>query len=301
MKKLKNYLKRFFWLKLLKLNYNALLCHIMPRLISDEKVIRRNYKKFFGKPIDFDNPKTLSEKINWYKLYDRNPLMTQCADKVEVRKYVAEKGHPEILNEVYGVFDRVSDIDLSKLPNRFVMKASHGSHMNFIVKDKHFFDWKRNRLIMSAWLRQDGYWEQREWGYKMIPPRVTVEKYMEDDSGVLKDYRFFCFNGEPRFLQVDSGTYPDVLSRDFFDMDFNLISVTNIVRKDSGIVIEKPSKFDNMKQIACDLSAPFQFARIDLYQVNGKVFFGEITFYPRGGLMSFDPPEYDLLFGQYWN
>ena len=155
-------LKKTFLGSLALSELHVLECFIMPRLISDERCIRRYYKKYSGKEPDLKNPVTFSEKLNWYKLNHRSGLMEKCADKVEVRDYVKEKGYGDTLNDIIGVYDNVRDIDIGKLPERFVLKAAHGSHMNIIVKDnKNEINWRRQRLMMRSWLRQDIYWPGR--------------------------------------------------------------------------------------------------------------------------------------------
>ena len=295
----KDTIRKSFWGNYSISIYHCVMCKIAPILISDEKAVKRFYKKKTGKELDLSNPRTLSEKMNWYKLNGRLSLMAQCADKVEVRDYIKEKGYGDCLNEVYGVYDRVKDINFDALPNQFVIKAAHGSHMNFIVKDKETFDWKHAKRMMKSWLQQDIYWSGREWVYKNIPKRIIIEKYLEDETGELRDFKFFCFNGEPKYVQVDVGRSTEHY-RNYYDLSFNFIPVRDDIPSNEKIAVNKPYQFRKMIEMAKVLSSPFQFSRIDFYQVYNQVYFGEITFFHNGGITWFQPEKYDLIFGDNW-
>ncbi len=275
---------------------------IAPRFISDKNAVIRYYKKRSGgRKIDLSNPKRFSEKLQWYKLNHRDPLMQQCADKLAIREYVTKCGYGDNLNELYAVYDKVSDIDINSLPEQFVLKATHGSHMGYIVKNKSKFNWKHAMRMMNSWLHQDIAWSGREWVYKDMPRHIIAEKYLEDESGGLQDYKFFCFNGEPRFLQFNVDRFSDTIVQNFYDMDWNLLPFGKDIPSNPDVIINKPELFDEMKKIAKDLCKPFQFARVDLYQAQGKVYFGEITFFPAGGAPDFKPDEYDEIVGDMWN
>ncbi len=282
--------------------YHIIMSHLMPALLSDEDAVIRYYKKRTGgvSP-DLKNPKTFSEKQQWYKLNCRNPLMEQCADKQEVRDYVISCGYKDILNESYGVYERVEAIPLKSLPERFVLKAAHASGWNLIVRDKNEVNWKKEKRVMRLWLKQDIYWSGREWVYKNLKKRIVAEKYLEDESGGLLDYKFYCFNGQPRFLQLEVGRYTDCNTRNFYDMDWKLLPFGKELPHNPDVLIEKPQLFDEMKEIAEKLSKPFTYVRVDLYQVDGKVYFGELTFFPAGGAPDFVPAEYDRIVGDMWN
>ena len=296
----KDKIRNTFWGEYLISISHCIRCKVEPALISDEKAVKKYYKKKSGKELDLNKPQTFSEKLNWYKLNDRNPLMAQCADKVAVREYVTEKGYADCLNEVYGVYDRVQDIDYDSLPNQFVIKAAHGSHMNYIVKDKSTFDWKHAKKMMKTWLHQDIYWSGREWVYRNIPKRIIIEKYLEDETGELRDYKFFCFNGKPQFMQLEVGRYTAFNTRNFYDVEWNLLPFGKEIPHNPDIVVEKPHMFDEMIDLATILCKPFQFVRVDLYQANNKMYFGELTFFPAGGASDFVPSEYDNIVGNMW-
>lgn len=269
---------------------------------SDEDQILRWYQsKSGGKLPNLEDPQTFSEKQQWYKLNDKNPLMAQCADKYDVREYIQACGYESLLNEIYGIYDDVEDLPIETLPKNFVIKGTHGSGFNLIVKDKKTVKWKMWNKIMKSWLRQDIYWSGREWVYKDLKRRLVIEKYLEDESGGLLDYKFFCFNGQPRFMQLEVGRYTANNTRNFYDMDWNLLPFGKDLEHNPNILVEKPESFEEMKEIAKKLSKPFSFVRVDLYQVGGKIYFGEMTFFPAGGAPDFRPIEYDKIVGDMWD
>lgn len=282
--------------------YHILMCKLMPTIMTDEKAVRRYYKKKSnGKTVNLKAPKTFSEKQQWYKLNSHDPLMAQCADKHDVRDYLIACGYENLLNESYGVFDVVDDIPIESLPNQFVLKAAHASGWNLIVRDKNKVDWTREKKLMRLWLKQDIYWSGREWVYKDLKKRIVAEKYLEDESGGLLDYKFYCFNGQPRFLQLEVGRYTDHTTRNFYDMDWNLMPFGKELPHSPDIHVDRPVVFEEMKKIATDLCKPFSYVRVDLYQVQGKVFFGELTFFPASGAPDFVPAQYDKVVGDMWN
>ena len=295
----KSFIKKSFLGNYLISLSHCVRCKIEPALISDEKAVKKYYKKTFGKELDLDNPTTFTEKTNWYKLNNRNPLMAKCADKVAVRDYIKEKGYGDCLNEIIGVYDRVNEIDFDSLPDQFVIKASHGSHMSYIVKDKSSFDWKNAKKMMKTWLHQNIYWSGREWVYKDIPKRIIIEKYLEDENGELRDYKFYCFNGKPDFIQYDIGRYSHHY-RNFYDLEFNALPFKNGCEQNFEIDIEKPNSLQKMITIAKVLAEPFQFARVDFYSVYNRIVFGEITFFHEGGSTPFEPNEYEEIIGNKW-
>lgn len=269
---------------------------------SDKEQILRWYQsKSGGQLPDLENPQTFSEKQQWYKLNEKNPLMEKCADKYDVREYIKDCGYEHLLNEIYGIYDRVEDLPIADLPERFVIKGTHGSGFNLIVKDKKTVKWRIWKKIMKSWLKQDIYWSGREWVYKNLKRRLVVEKYLEDTSGGLLDYKFFCFNGQPRFMQLEVGRYTSNNTRNFYDVDWNLLPFGKDLEHNPDIVVEKPEGFEEMKEIAAKLSKPFSFVRVDLYQVGGKIYFGELTFFPAGGAPDFKPIEYNKIVGDMWD
>ena len=273
----------------------------LKKYTDEEQILRWYQSKSGGKTPNLENPKTFSEKQQWYKLHCRDALMEKCADKYDVREYVKDCGYENLLNEIYGIYDSVEELPIKQLPDKFVIKATHGSGFNLIVKNKQTIKWNIWKKIMKSWLKQDIYWSGREWVYKNLKRRLVVEKYMEDSSGGLLDYKFFCFNGEPRFMQLEVGRYTDFNTRNFYDMEWNLMPFGKELEHNPNVIVEKPKAFEEMKKIAKKLSAPFSFVRVDLYEVQGKVYFGELTFFPAGGAPDFKPIEYDEVVGDMWS
>ena len=299
---IKQTIKKSFWGEYLISLYHCAMCRIMPKLVDDEKAVKRLYKRKSGKELILSNPQTFAEKINWYKLNSHDPLMIKCADKVAVRDYIREKGYADCLNEVYGVYDKVEDIDLESLPNQFVIKAAHGSHMIYIVKDKSSFDWKHAKKMMKTWLKQDIYWSGREWVYKDMPKRIIIEKYLEDNYGELRDYKFFCFNGIPERLQIDIGRF-EKHYRNYYDVKKNLLKICDIEKLPYDESIQFPIEdgiYKSMIKIAKDLSKPFEHVRVDLYTVGEKIYFGEFTFFDGGGTTILYPDDWNYKFSEMW-
>ena len=280
--------------------YHALKSYIMPKLVSDEIAVRKYFKACTGRELDLNNLASFADKMNWYKLNIHDPLMQKCADKYAVREYVGNLGYPNLLNELYGVYTNANEIDLKALPERFVLKAAHGSHMNIVYPDTKY-SWKQCKMLMNSWLKQDIYWSGREWVYKDMPRRIIAEKYLEDETGELRDYKFFCYHGQPHFMQFDAGRLKGEHYRNYYDMGLNLLEVTDDSTKRNAAInpIDKQS-FEKMKHIPADLSRPFQFVRCDFYFVKGKIYFGEMTFFDGGGYSGFSKPEYDKMFGEPW-
>ena len=293
---IKSLIRSNYYGQLLILRFHQIESVLLPKLIGDKKAVEKYFHSITGQALDLENPTTFTEKLNWYKLHVHDPLMSQCADKYSVRGYVTEMGFEDILNELYAVYKSVEEIDFGSLPDQFILKAAHGSHMNLVVKDKSKINWRREKRVLSLWLKQDIYWSGREWVYKDIPKRIIAEKYLGD---ALTDYKFYCFNGIPRYLDVDIDRYTNHV-RNYYDMEWNYIPMKcSFVRNDPDAVIEKPQQFEKMKLIAEKLSKPFQFVRVDLYEVDGRVYFGELTFYQDGGFPGYSE-EYDRLIGSYW-
>jgi glycosyltransferase len=251
-----------------------------------------------GKECNFDNPQTYSEKLQWLKIYDRNPLYTQLVDKYEVRKFIEERIGSEHLIPCLGVWDHFDEIDFNKLPNQFVLKCTHDSGGLIICKDKSTLDLKQARKKIEHCLKRNYFLNHREWPYKDVKPRIIAEEYTVDESGYeLKDYKIFCFNGEPKamFIATDRGTDTKF---DFFDTEFHHLPFTN-GHPNADKEIKKPENFDEMLRIAGILSKGMPEVRVDLYNVNGKILFGEMTFFHWSGLMPFEPEEWDYKFGSW--
>lgn len=269
--------------------------------MSDEKYLRMQFKNAFGYELDLDNPQTYSEKLQWLKLYDRNPLYTTMVDKAAVKDYVAEKIGEQYIIKTLGVWDRFDDIDFDALPEQFVLKCNHDSGGLAICRDKKTFNKAEAKGKIERSLKRDYYMHSREWPYKNVKPCIIAEEYMEDTkTGELRDYKFFAFDGEVKAMFIASERYnKDTETRfDFFDKEFNHLPFTN-GHPNADVPPEKPETFEKMVELAEKLSVGIPQARIDFYDVDGKIYFGEITFFHWGGMMPFKPHEWDKKFGDF--
>ena len=271
--------------------------------MSDEDFLKMQFKNVFGYPLDLNNPKTYSEKLQWLKLYDRKPEYTMMVDKYEVKKYVASKIGEEHIIKTLGVWDHFDDIDFAQLPNRFVLKCTHDSGGLVICTDKSKLDLAAAKKKIEKSLKNDYYMQNREWPYKNVKRRIIAEEYMVDESGYeLKDYKIFAFDGEAKAMFIASDrTNPNEETKfDFFDMDFNHLPFTNgHPNSKEWDKIKRPKGLDEMKKYAEILSKGLPEARIDFYDINGKVYFGEITFFHWSGFERFEPAEWDKKFGSW--
>ena len=271
----------------------------LPSLIPDKWYLKWYYKKVFGRELDLDNPKTLNEKIQWLKLHDRNPLYHQLIDKYEAKKIIASKIGEEYVIPTLGIYDRFEDIDFDKLPDQFVIKCTHDAGSTIICKDKSKFNIDEAREKLKFAQRIDYYRvEGRQWGYKGIKPRIIVEPYLEDESGYeLKDYKIFCFNGKPEYVEVDFNRWIKHKLNPY-DFDWNPLHFCDTSKNDYAANIPKPARLEDMRRIARILSNDIPFVRVDFYSIYDKIYVGEMTFYPGGGYIQFDPQETDLYYGQ---
>jgi hypothetical protein len=279
----------------------AYLCkYEMFNLIPDEIYLKLYYRGTVAKKLDIENPKAFNEKLQWLKLYDRNPLYTKLVDKYEVRKYITKTLGEEYLIPLIGVWDKFEDIDFSKLPNQFVLKCTHDSGGLVICTDKEKLDVEAGKKRINRCLRRNFYYMYREWPYKNVKPRIICERYMLDESGLdLKDYKFMCFNGKVKCSFVCLNRHSSTgLNVDFYDMDWKPIPFERHY-KNSGSVIAQPKNFDKMIEFAEKLSKGIPFVRVDFYETNGQLFFGELTFYPGSGFEEFTPESYDYLLGSW--
>ncbi len=267
---------------------------------TDEEAINNLYSSYAGRKPNLTNPSTFSEKLQWLKLNYQNPLQTICADKFLVRDYLTNKGYESILSKVILVAERVEDLNINTLPEKFVIKATHGSGWNLICTDKKKVNWFWWRKIMNIWLHNNIFWPGREWPYKNMKPRLIVEEFMTDKSGLLMDYKFFCFNGKAKFIQANKGRDTPNHAQNFYDLEWKILPFGKDLKPRPDITIDAPSCMQQMIEIAEDLAREFPFVRVDFYEVNGKVIFGELTFYPKSGLPDFTPPEYDEILGSYF-
>lgn len=250
---------------------------------------------------NFDNPKTFNEKIHWLKLYYQNPLITKCCDKYAVKDYVKEVlGSDEYTVPTIAVYNSVNEIDFDKLPDKFVLKVNWSSGYNIIVKDKSFIDIEFVKAQLNQWIQfyNNSYFMNFNWGYKNMKPQIYVEEYIEQMDGAVNDYKFYCYNGEPKNLFVATNRFTK-LTFDFYDINWKHLPFTYGGCPNSKKTIQKPKKFDKMVEIARKLAKPFPFVRVDFYEIGDKVMVGEMTFYSGGGLLQFEPREWDYKMGEF--
>lgn len=268
--------------------------------LSDEIYLRWIYYLETGNKLDLQNPKRYNEKVQWIKLYDHNPLYTEMADKYRVKELVSEKVGEEYVAKCLGVWDRAEEIEWDSLPDRFVLKTTHdgGNNGVFIVRDKQKAD--REKIIrgVNESLHRDTFKIGREWPYKDIPRRVFAEEYLEDASGELRDYKFFCFDGNVKYLFIATERQSGgEVKFNYFDADFNDLGIVQH-HPMSDKLVAKPVTYEKMKELAAELSKGIPAVRVDLYEVNGKVYFGEYTFFHHGGFVPFHPDKWDFVWGE---
>lgn len=269
--------------------------------MPDRVYLRILYKARMGKKLNLKNPKTFNEKLQWLKLYDRRPEYTTMVDKYEAKKYVAELIGQDYIIPTLGVWDRFEDINFESLPQQFVLKCTHDSGGLVIVRDKTRLDFEAARARINRSLKCDYFWTNREWPYKNVKPRVIAEKYMVDESDCeLKDYRFFCFDGfaKAMFIATDRASKTEETKFDFHDMDFMPLPCTN-GHPNASYEIKRPASFEKMKELAEKLSQDLPHVFVDFYDINGQVYFGELTFSHWSGMVQFVPEEWDRTFGDW--
>lgn len=266
--------------------------------MDDKTFLKIYYKAYMGKKLNLKNPSRYTEKLQWLKLYDRKNIYTDLCDKYKVRAFVADRIGEEHLIPLLGVWDNPEDINFDELPNSFVLKCNHDSGGVIIVQDKTKID--KNQIVrtLRKHLKKNFYWKGREWPYKNIEKKVIAEQFMVDESGYeLKDYKFFCFDGKFKSIFIATDRGKDTRF-DFFDANFNHLDIINgHPMADKPIL--KPEKFDEMVNLAEALSKGFPQVRVDLYNINGKIYFGEMTFFHWGGKIPFEPDEWDYTFGNW--
>ena len=263
------------------------------------RMVEETYLQRIGHPLNWDNLRTYTEKMQWAKMYDNDPRKSQLSDKYGVRAWVAERIGEEHLIPLLGCWDHFDEIDFDTLPNQFVLKTNNGSGTNLIVKDKSTLNRKHTRRLVQDWLDTDfAYYNPFEHQYSTIPPKIIAEKYMETETGDLPDYKFLCFNGKPYYCWVDKNRYSDH-KRFVYDMDWTL-QPWNQRYGNYQEDIQCPECFEEMKRIATVLAEDFTHVRVDLYDINGKIYFGEMTFTNGSGYEKIIPDSADVMLGDLW-
>lgn len=270
--------------------------------IPDKIMLKMQYRLKLGRKLDLNNPLRYTEKLQWYKLYYHNPIMHLCVDKYRVREFVKSKGLEDILVKLYGKYNSIDDIDWNNLPNCFVMKTTNGGGgINVVVcRDKSMLDIQDIKEKIGDGsnyiLPHSG---GREWAYYGLEKRIIVEELLENrenpEAGV-NDYKFFCYNGHPEFVVVDVDRYINH-KRNFYDINWNNLHIQSDC-PEAKTYIPKPKNYGKMVDIATILSQEFPYVRVDLYNIEGRIFFGEMTFYPWSGYVKFSPDTFDIKLGE---
>lgn len=268
--------------------------------VPADEFLKVLYRTSFGKELNLESPRTYTEKLQWLKLYDQRPEYTTMVDKYKVKQYVADRIGAQYVIPLLGVWENANEIDFSSLPNKFVLKTTHDSGALVICKNKDVLDIEATKKKLNYFLKRHYYDCNREWPYKNVKPRIIAEAYMED--GVykeLRDYKFFTFGGVPKVLYIAQGRGKgEQTVADFFDMDFKHLPF-KIDHDMAEVPPEKPKCFEEMKRLAAILSKGTPQLRVDFYEVDGRVYFGEMTFFHCSGLNKFHPEEWDNIFGDW--
>ena len=269
--------------------------------LSDYTFLKLEFKKIFNKKLDLNNPKTYNEKLQWLKLYDRRELYTTMVDKYAAKEYVASIIGEKYIIPTIGVYETFEEIDFNKLPNQFVIKCTHDSGGLVIVRDKKKLDLNKLRKKICKFLKRKYFYIHREWPYKNVKPRIIIEKYMTDNKNkCIKDYKFFCFNGKAKIMYISEGLENHNTARmSFYDMNCNQITLK---RKDYSLFEEKivkPKNFEKMKEFAEILSQNIPHLRVDFYEINGNLYFGELTFSTCAGYLPFEDEKWNLELGKW--
>lgn len=273
------------------------------RFVPSRPMLKIQYRVKFKRKLNLKNPERFTEKIQWYKLYYKNKLMPMCSDKYTVREYVRSKGLENILNELYCVFERPKDINLSALPDKFVLKLSNASGANYICTDKSAADEDELKQLFKNYCRLVKADAGREWPYMKSKSVIVAEKLLEDPThyrNAVNDYKIFCFNGKPTYIICVSDRHTEHCNHLVYDTEWNKINAAS-EGADLSKDVPKPENLPEMLDVAHRLSEDFPFARIDLYSLAGKTIFGEITFYPWSGYMEYKPDSFDFELGRHFS
>lgn len=264
----------------------------------DKFYIHLNYFYRTGKICNLKKPKRFNEKIQWRKFYDKNSLHSDLSDKLKVRDYILEKSDKKYLIPLIGFYNNIEEVPFDILPDKFVLKYNHGCAYNFICKNKVKIDLTEVKKQFLFWSKINFYYRGYEYQYKHIDKKIICEEYLEDENGDLKDYKFFCFHGEPLFLGVDIDRYSNH-KRNYYDMEWNKLPFSN-ARPLSSKKIEMPPNFKESVTLAKALSKNIDFVRVDLYILKNNIYFGEMTFTPNSGFCVFKPDYFDEFYGDLW-
>lgn len=281
-----------------------IMLEAISKMLPDVIYLKWVYYLRTGKHLNLDNPKTFNEKIQWLKLHNTSDECTRSVDKYEVRQLIAEKIGKDYLIPMLGCWDSFEEIDFDSLPDQFVLKCTHDSGSVVICRDKNTFNIGLAKAKLEAAMKHNFFWVGREYPYKNVKPRIICEKLMKDaESDDLVDYKFLCFNGQPKVLFYASERYTSkdkVAKFDFYDMNLTHMPIKSAGHENStippSVTIEN---FNKMKELCCILSKGYPHVRIDFYVINGKIYFGEITFHHDGGFVQLEPEEWNMTFGNW--
>lgn len=272
-------------------------------LLSDEMYVKIRFRVDMKKKLDLINPRMFSEKLQWLKLYDRKPIYTTMVDKYEAKRYVASLIGEKYIIPTLGVWEHFEDIDFGQLPNQFVLKCTHDSGGVYICKDKSKLDVDSVKKKINKSLRKNYFYNEREWPYKDVKPRIIAEQYLvtAGESG-LNDYKIFCFHGEPKFILVCSNRFSKSgLNEDFFDVDWKHLELARKLHGNAAITPARPNNLQEMIELSRKIAENTKFLRVDLYETNNEILFGECTFYPTSGFEEFSPAGADYEIGELLN
>ena len=283
-------LKRFFRRGIFKFFGLPIFC--------DKFAIKLQHRLSFNEKLDLKNPKTFNQKLNWMKLYYRKPVLTTMADKYAVKEYVRNLIGDEYVIPLISVYDKWNEIDFSKLQAPFVIKTTHSSGVIIVVRDMKDFDKDNAKKRINKSLKTKYFYRCREWPYKNIKPRIIIEKFIKDSKEEnLPVYKFFCFDGEPYLVQTIKNDKTSYETIDYFDMDWKFLDLKQNF-ENSEVPLDKPSNFEEMKDLARKLAVNQPFVRVDLYSVDGRIYFSEFTFFSDAGYQKFHPEKWDLILGE---
>lgn len=268
--------------------------------LPDKLFLKLRYFAVFGKKLDLKNPKTFNEKLQWLKLNNHNSQQIALVDKYEVKKIFEKSIGSEYIIPTIGVWNKFEDIDIDRLPNQFVLKCTHDSGGLVICTDKKNLNLEKTRQKITASLKNNFFYTGREWPYKYIKPRIIAEQYLNNNGRPIDDYKLHCFNGKVKFILVCKDRYSERgLTEDFYDIEWKHLSVRRVGHPNSREVIQRPASLDKMIELAEKLAFSMPFVRVDFYEVEGNVFFGEETFYPASGFEKFIPSSFDSIAGKW--
>lgn len=279
--------------------YNMIVDKTMPESLK-KGILENRFYNMVGYFPNLDTPKSFNEKLNWLKLYYKDPLMTKCVDKITFKDYIKETLGDGYTVPLIKVYNSPEEINFEELPNQFVIKSNcgWGGLQVCIVKDKNSVNIDNLKAQANNWILDwnNYFYQSFEWDCKDITPKIMVEEYIEQMDGQVYDYKFFCYNGEPKNLFVAADRFQNK-SFNFYDLDWNLLPFTRLY-PNSKYPLKKPKNFNKMVELARKLSKPFPFVRVDLYEIGNKVLVGELTFFPGGGVEPFTPVEWDYKLGE---